>query len=147
MAMTGESSLRQQLVWLLGEGNAHVTFDAATAGLQVELRGAKSPGVPHTPWRLVEHMRIAQWDILEFCRNPRHVSPEFPAGYWPAGDAPPDESAWDRTLAAFHADLEALQNLVANPATDLFAPLRLTLSCRATPAARPYEMAGRHRGA
>ena len=68
-------------------------------------------------------MRIAQWDILEFCRNPKHVSPSFPEGYWPNGDAPPDADAWDRTLAAFRADLQAMQDLVADPATDLFAPI------------------------
>ena len=68
-------------------------------------------------------MRIAQWDILEFCRNPRHVSPSFPEGYWPQGDAPPDAGAWDHTLAAFRADLQAMQDLVADPAVDLFAPI------------------------
>jgi hypothetical protein len=91
--------------------------------LPAELRGRKPAGVPHTPWRLLEHMRIAQWDILEFSRNPRHVSPKFPDGYWPEGDAPPDEAAWDRSVAAFRADLKAMQELVADPATDLFAPL------------------------
>jgi hypothetical protein len=68
-------------------------------------------------------MRLAQWDILEFSRNPRHVSPEFPAGYWPKGDAPPDAGAWDRSAAAFQADLKAMQDLVADPATDLVAPI------------------------
>jgi DinB superfamily len=121
--MSNDKSLRQHLVWLLGEGNAHLTFDAAIAKLPVELRGAKSSGVPHTPWRLIEHMRIAQWDILEFCRNPKHVSPDFPDGYWPAGDAPPDDSAWDRSVAAFRADLQAMQQLVTNSDTDLFAPI------------------------
>src|SRR5438105_8230260 len=97
-------------------------FEAAIKDLLTELREAKPAHLPHTPWRLLEHMRIAQWDILEFCRNPRHVSPPFPQGYWPAGDAPPDEAAWDRSVAAFQADLQAMQDLVADPATDLFAP-------------------------
>jgi len=79
--------------------------------------------VPHTPWRLLEHLRIAQWDILEFSRNPKHVSPSFPDGYWPRSDAPPDAAAWDRSVAAFRADLKAMQDLVADPATDLFALL------------------------
>jgi DinB family protein len=79
--------------------------------------------VPHTPWRLVEHLRIAQRDILEFTRNPRHVSPPWPEGYWPVGDAPPDDAAWNRSVAGFRADLQAMQDLVADPATDLFAPL------------------------
>jgi hypothetical protein len=121
--MTVDESLRQQVVWLLGEGNAHVTFDAAIAKLPPKLRGVKPRGVPHTPWRLVEHMRIAQWDILEFCRNPKHVSPDFPAGYWPASDAPPSAAAWNRSVASFRADLQAMQQLVADRATDLFSPM------------------------
>ena len=68
-------------------------------------------------------MRIAQWDILEFSRNAKHVSPPFPDGYWPDEDAPPDAVAWDRCLAAFRADLQAMQDLVADPSTDLFAPI------------------------
>ena len=119
--MTVDESLRHHLRDLLLQGNAHLDFDRATAGLPVELRGARPPGVPHTPWRLVEHLRIAQWDILEFCRNPEHQSPEFPAGYWPEGDAPPDDLAWDQTCARFRADLNALADLVADPAVDLFA--------------------------
>jgi hypothetical protein len=85
------------------------------------MRGARVDGVPHTPWRLLEHMRIAQWDILEFSRNAAHVSPPFPEGYWPAGDAPPDSAAWDQSVAVFRADLQAMQDLVADPTTDLFA--------------------------
>jgi DinB family protein len=115
--------LRDHLLSLLRGGGAHLDFDAAVGGLPPELRGAKPAGQPHTPWRLLEHMRIAQWDILEFSRNPRHVSPPFPQGYWPAGEAPPDEVAWDRSVAAFRADLKAMQDLVADPATDLFAPI------------------------
>jgi uncharacterized damage-inducible protein DinB len=123
--MTGDqtATLREHLLSLLKGGGAHLNFDKAVADLPAELRGAKPPGVPHTPWRLLEHLRIAQWDILEFTRNPRHVSPPWPEGYWPAGDAPPDGEAWDRSVAAFRADLRAMQDLVADPATDLFAPL------------------------
>jgi DinB superfamily len=123
--MTGDQTarLREHLLYLLKGGGAHLDFDKAIAGLPAELRGAKPPGVPHTPWRLLEHLRIAQWDILEFTRNPRHVSPPWPEGYWLAGDAPPDDGAWDRSVAAFRADLRALQDLVADPATDLFTPL------------------------
>ena len=117
------ANLREHLIYLLKGGGAHLSFDKAIAGLPAELRGTKPPGVPHTPWRLLEHLRIAQWDILEFTRNPRHVSPPWPEGYWPDGDAPPDEGAWDRSVAAFHADLRTMQDLVADPATDLFAPL------------------------
>jgi hypothetical protein len=116
-----DKALREHLLYLLGGGGAHLDFEAAVAGLPAELQGARPAGVPHTPWRLLEHLRIAQWDILEFCRNPRHVSPPFPAGYWPSGDAPPDPAAWDRSVTGFRADLRAMQDLVADPATDLFA--------------------------
>jgi hypothetical protein len=121
--MNRDTQLRDHLLYLLRDGGAHLDFEAAVAGLPPELRGAKLAGLPHTPWRLVEHMRIAQWDILEFCRNSRHVSPAFPDGYWPAGDAPPGADAWDRSVAAFRADLQAMQDLVADPATDLFAAI------------------------
>ena len=117
------AALRDHLIDLLDGRNAHLDFAAAVADLPADLRGAKPAGLPHTPWRLVEHLRIAQRDILQFCIDPRHVSPEFPAGYWPAGDAPPDPDAWDRTLAAFRADLRAMQDLVADPSRDLTAPL------------------------
>jgi hypothetical protein len=123
--MTGDQTdkLREHLLYLLKGGGAHLNFDKAIDGLPVELRGAKPTGLPHSPWRLLEHMRIAQWDILEFTRNPRHVSPSWPQGYWPAGDSPPDDTAWDRSVAAFRADLKAMQDLIADPATDLFLPL------------------------
>jgi hypothetical protein len=123
--MTGDQTavLREHLLYLLKGGGAHLNFDKAIAGLPPALRGARPPGVPHTPWRLLEHLRIAQWDILEFTRDPRHVSPPWPEGYWPASDAPPDDGAWDQSVAAFRTDLQAMQDLVGNPATDLFAPL------------------------
>ena len=121
--MDKDKALREHLEYLLRGGGAHLDFEAAVADLPAELRGARPAGVPHSPWRLLEHLRIAQWDILEFSRNPRHVSPAFPEGYWPRGDAPPDADAWDRSVAAFRADLRAMQDLVADPATDLLAPL------------------------
>jgi hypothetical protein len=98
-----------------------LNFDKAVAGLPAKLRGAKPAGVPHTPWRLVEHMRRSQWDILEFSRNPRHVSPEFPEGYWPQGDGPPSSKAWDASIKAFRKDLKDMEKLVDDPKTDLFA--------------------------
>jgi DinB superfamily len=115
--------LRQHLLELLDGGNAHLDFEAAIADLPAELRGAKPPGLPHSPWRLLEHMRIAQWDILRFSVDPNHVSPEFPAGYWPEEDAPPDPSDWDRSVEAFRSDLRSMKDLVADPKTDLFAPI------------------------
>ena len=117
------ASLRDHLRDFLLKGNAHLDFDKATEKLPVDLRGAKLPDVPHSPWRLVEHMRIAQWDILEFCRNPQHQSPEFPDGYWPQSDAPPDDLAWDKTIARFRSDRQAMVDLIESLESDLFAPI------------------------
>jgi hypothetical protein len=115
-----DQSLRDHLLYLLRGGGAHLSFEAAIDGIPEDMRGARVDGITHTPWRLLEHMRIAQWDILEFSRNPRHVSPPWPEGYWPDGSHPPDATAWGRSIEAFRADLEAMQDLVADPATDLF---------------------------
>ena len=117
------AALREHLLYLLRGGGAHLDFEKAIAGLPPELRGVRPAGLPHSPWRLLEHLRLAQWDILEFCRNPRHVSLTFPEGYWPRGDAPPDPADWDRGADGFRADLRAMQALVADPASDLFTPL------------------------
>ncbi len=122
--MDNIGSLRQHLAELLIKGNAHLDFDKAVAGLPVELQGARPAGVPHSPWRLVEHLRIAQWDILEFCREPAHQSPQFPDGYWPTGDSPPDDLAWDLTCARFRADLRAMADLVTDSTVDPFAPIQ-----------------------
>ncbi|TWU12137.1 DinB superfamily protein [Symmachiella macrocystis] len=116
-----DQALRDHAIYLLNGGGGHLHFDKAIADLPAELRGAIIQGVSHTPWRLLEHMRIAQWDILEFSRNPDHVSPDFPVGYWPDGDAPPDSAAWHETVASFKSDLQEMVDLVSNPATDLFA--------------------------
>src|ERR1700729_685000 len=113
--MSHENRLRAHLLELLGGRPAPPDFDKAIGGLPPALRGAKPPGLPHTPWRLLEHMRIAQWDILRFSVDPGHVSPEFPSGYWPDADGPPDPDAWDRSVAAFRADLQAMKDLVVDP--------------------------------
>ncbi len=115
------NELREHLLWLLRGGHAHVGFEQAIADLPAQFRGRMPTGIPHTPWRLLEHMRIAQWDILEFSRNPDHVSPEFPDGVWPAQDAPPDAEAWYASVAAFRRDADEFQSLVADPEQDLFA--------------------------
>ena len=119
--MDRDRMLRDHVLYLLRGGGAHLSFDKAVAGLPAKLSGAKPPGIPHTPWRLVEHMRLAQWDILEFSRNPRHVSPEFPEGYWPKGDAPPNAAAWNASIKAFRRDLKAMEKLVDDPDTDLLS--------------------------
>ena len=118
-----DQSLRDHVIYLLQDGGAHLDFETAIAGLPSELWGAKVAGVEHTPWRLLEHMRICQWDILEFSRNPDHVSPQFPVGYWPASDEPPDDFAWDKSVQSFREDLQAMIDLVADPKTDLFAKI------------------------
>jgi hypothetical protein len=116
-----DRSLRQHLVDLLKGGNAHAKFDDVIAGLPAKLRGQKPPGFPHSPWMLLEHLRLAQWDILEFSRNPKHASPPWPEGYWPLTAAPPDSAAWDTSIKKFRKDLKAMQDLVANRKTDLHA--------------------------
>ena len=98
-------------------------FDAASQGLPVAMRGKRPEGAEHSLWEIVEHMRIAQWDILEFSRNPKHASPEWPAGYWPKTQAPPDSSAWNKTIKAFQSDLKTMCQLVARRSTDLYAPI------------------------
>lgn len=118
-----DAALREHVLYLLDGGGAHLDFEKAVAGIPAEFRGAKPTNIPHSPWRLVEHMRICQWDILEFSRNPDHVSPDFPDGYWPAGDAPPDDLAWDKCLSDFRDDLEAMRQLVRDTSNDLFAKI------------------------
>lgn len=119
--MEKDAALRQHLVDLLKEGNAHATVRDVLKDFPAELRGKRPKGAPHSPWELLEHMRIAQWDILEFSRNPQHASPKFPEGYWPSKPEPPDEKAWDRSVHAFFEDLESLCALVADAKTDLYA--------------------------
>lgn len=121
--MAEDRAIRDPLIQMLGWGDAHPSFEKAIADLPEALRGARPEGLPFTPWRLLEHLRICQRDILEFIRDPGHVSPQFPAGYWPEGDAPPDPDAWDRSVAALRADLEAMRALVADPSNDLLAPI------------------------
>jgi len=113
--------LRAHLAKLLDADTAHVNFEKTIGGWPTAQREVKLQGTPHTAWQLLEHLRIAQWDILEFCRNPKHVSPEWPSGYWPSSETPPNAEAWDGSVKAFRADREAMQKLVENPKTNLFA--------------------------
>ena len=116
-----DASLRQHLLELLKGGSAHAPFEDAIAGLPAKLRGKKPAGFPHSPWMLLEHLRIAQWDILEFSRNRKHASPDWPNDYWPRGEAPPTSAAWNASIKEFRRDLKAMQALVANRKTDLYA--------------------------
>src|SRR5260370_10380483 len=115
--------LREHLVYLLKGGQAHVHFMDAIEGFPEAKRGAFVAGLPHTGWQLLEHARIAQWDILEFSRNAKHVSPGFPEGYWPKTPGPPDDAAWAKSVEGFRRDLEEMINLVKSPKTDLYAKI------------------------
>jgi len=116
-----DKALRDHLVALMAGGNAHVTFEDAIRNLPAELHGKTPRGAGHSLWQLLEHLRIAQSDILEFSRDAKHTSPNWPEGYWPATAAPPDEKAWDKSVRAFRRGLKAMCALVADPATDLHA--------------------------
>ena len=104
-------------------GSAHARIEEVIAGIPARLRGQKPAGLPHSPWMVLEHMRIAQWDILEFSRNRKHVSPDFPKGYWPRTEAPPNAAAWNASIKKFRQDLKAMEGLIANPKTDLYASI------------------------
>ncbi|HEX5706359.1 MAG TPA: DinB family protein [Pyrinomonadaceae bacterium] len=115
-----DQALREHLLYLLGGGGAHLDFESVVADFPRELVNRTVPGVPYTPWQLLEHMRLAQWDILEFSRDAAHVSPPWPEGYWPsASDAV--EGAWDKSVERFRADLAEMQALVADEGVDLLA--------------------------
>jgi uncharacterized damage-inducible protein DinB len=121
--MAESDALRQHILDLLRGHNAHADFDAVMADFPSRLRGVKPPGAPHTAWQLLEHMRIAQWDILEFSRDAKHKSPTWPEGYWPKTPAPPAAAAWNNSLRSFRADLKAMAKLVADKKSNLFTPI------------------------
>ena len=118
-----DQHLRQNLAYLIAGGGAHVKFDDVIKGLPPNLRGAKPANFPHSAWMILEHLRIAQWDILDFSRNRKHKSPKWPEGYWPTSPAPPNAAAWNKSIRQFRADQKAMLDLVANPKTDLFAKI------------------------
>jgi hypothetical protein len=121
--MANDKPVREHLVKLLQGGQAHATFDAAVKGLPAALRCKRPKGAEHSPWEILEHMRIAQSDILEFSIDAKHVSPEWPSGYWPKSPKPPNEKAWAKSVRGFNADLEAMRKLVVAESTDLCAPI------------------------
>jgi hypothetical protein len=120
---TNDESLREHVTYLLEGGGAHAKFDDVIEDLPPNLRGTRPDKFPHTAWMLLEHLRLAQRDILEFSRNSKHVSPEWPKGYWPQTEVPPSDAAWSKSIQQFRRDLKAMQLLVADPKTDLFAPI------------------------
>jgi hypothetical protein len=121
--MRNDKSLREHVLNLLKGDGAHADFEAAVKDLPGSLQGKRPKGAEHSPWEVLEHLRIAQWDILEFTRKAKHVSPEFPKGYWPSTQAPPNEKAWDKSVDAFRSDLKAMSDLIANESADLLAPI------------------------
>jgi len=116
-------ALRQQVVDLLTAKNAHADLEAAIAKLPPKLRGAKPKGFPHSAWQLLEHIRIANWDILEFSKNAKHASPPWPEGYWPKTEAPPNAAAWDKSVRQVRASMKGMIRLVRSKKIDLFAPI------------------------
>jgi hypothetical protein len=116
-----DSSLREHLLKLLTAEQAHAGFDAAVKNIPADLRGKRPAGADHSAWELLEHLRIAQNDILDFSINPKYKALDWPREYWPASPAPPDEKGWDKSVRAFRKDLKAFCALIADPATDLYA--------------------------
>ena len=121
--MQTDRQLRQHVVKLLKGGDAHADFDRAIGKFPASLRGKKPEHAEHSAWEVLEHLRIAQWDILEFSRNPHHRSPEFPVGYWPRTQTPPNAETWDKSAETFRRDLQAFCDLVSDESTDLFAKI------------------------
>jgi len=121
--MEHDALLRKQLISLLTENNAHAGFEDAVKDMPVKLRGQVPKGAEHSPWQLLEHLRIAQWDILDFSRNPKYKEMKWPEDYWPKSPEPPDEKAWDHSVQSFRKDLKELCDLVSDKSTDLFAKI------------------------
>jgi hypothetical protein len=115
------ASLRQHVINLLTKGEAHADLRSVLKDFPANLRGRKPAGAPHTPWQLLEHMRLGQWDILRFILAADHVSPKWPEGYWPRNDKPRDAKAWEKSLLEFFRDLDAMCKLLRDPKRDLLA--------------------------
>ncbi len=120
MTSFDDRALREHLVKLLDGGHAHTTIEDALADLPAGLRSTKTQGLPYSAWQLLEHLRIAQSDIVQFSKDRNHVSPKWPEGYWPEGEAPPSDEAWENSVAAVKNDLAAMKTLVSDRGTDLF---------------------------
>ncbi len=121
--MDREKELRSRLTKTLEGKGAHLDYKSVLENFPADLRGKNYPYLPYTAWKLLEHMRIAQWDILEFSRDPDHVSPKWPDEYWPDSDGPPDDKAWNKSVSNFLTDLKEMQELVNNPQTDLYSKI------------------------
>jgi hypothetical protein len=118
--MTDDEVVRQQLVALLRGGNAHLDFERAVSQFPFDYINRKAPNISFSPWELLEHMRICQWDILEFIHNPQYKSPPWPNGYWPTEGESADENTWQKTLNNFRRDLSSVEALMRDPNTNLY---------------------------
>lgn len=123
MADRNDAALRKHVVELLTLGHAHATFEQAVKGLPTELQGKAPKGAEHSPWQILEHLRLAQWDILDFSRNAKYKALKWPDDYWPKEKAPPDEKSWDKSVRAYKRDLKEMVALIADEKTDLFAKI------------------------
>lgn len=121
--MENDTQLRQQLAKALDWREAHADLATAVADFPVDQRGEVPENLPHSAWQLLEHVRIALWDIVEFCRNSHHKSPPWPEGYWPKKPAPPSAEDWDRSVERIHEHIETMRKLISDPKRDLLAPL------------------------
>jgi len=121
--MKDNALLRQHLQRLLEWEDAHVGYDTAVTGIPAELRGKRPPGLPHSPWEILEHLRLTQQDILDFCINPAYEQRAWPDDYWPDSAAPPSAKAWDESIRRFREDRKALQKLAGDPKLDLEAKI------------------------
>ncbi|MGH2407241.1 MAG: DinB family protein [Candidatus Limnocylindrales bacterium] len=124
--MDDQADLRNQLVRGLGGRDAHMSLDDAVAAFPAWAMNERAPNVGYTPWHILEHLRITQWDILRYIVDPAHVSPDWPIGYWPDPDANATPEQFAATVEGFRADLAALEALALDPATDLLAPMAHT---------------------
>jgi hypothetical protein len=118
-----DEQIRKHLLYLLRGGGAHQSFDDFVGSFPAHLCGRRIEGLPYTPWQVLEHMRLAQWDILEFSRDPDHVSPEFPKGYWPKPDELGSPALWQQSVEQFRSDLQKMEALVEDQSTDLYAKI------------------------
>jgi hypothetical protein len=121
--MDNDQALRKHLLELLDGAHAHASFDKVIGNFPAKLRGEIPKGLPHSAWMLLEHIRVAQWDILDFSRNPKYKEMTWPDDYWPKSPAPPSEAAWDKSVKSFHDDLAAMKKLVEDPKTNLLAKI------------------------
>jgi hypothetical protein len=121
--MTTPEPLREQLARFIDSGEAHVTAEAAMADIDPALQGKRPPGLPHSPWELLEHIRITQHDILDFCVNPKYEEMKWPDDYWPKSPAPPAADSWSKSVAEFRRDRDAFRALASDPKIDLFAKI------------------------